>query len=123
MSNLGWYQWFTSNAKKVGGPLNLMGLIAIGGYAVIRVGEAGTKKVIKLARAHNKNKSEEILRSSPIYNVVEDTTIGDDVAVKVGDRIRVCAIDHNVAMIEILGNKNNPYFVDFDLLKSITDYK
>ena len=33
------------------------------------------------------------------------------------------AIDHNVAMIEILGNKNNPFFVVFDLLKSITDYK
>lgn len=123
MSNLGWYQWFTSNAKKVGGPLNLMGLIAIGGYTIIRVGEAGTKKVIKLVRAHNKNRSEEILRMSPIYNVVDDATIGDNVVVKNGDKIRVCAVDHDVAMIEILGKKNNPHFVDFDLLVSITDYK
>lgn len=123
MSNLGLYQWFTENAKKVGGPLNLKGFIAVGGYIVIRIGEAGTKKVIKLAKVHNKNKSEENLRTSEVYNVVANTIIGDRVAVKIGDKIRVCSIDNDIAMIEILGNKNNPYFVDFNLLMSITDYK
>lgn len=51
------------------------------------------------------------------------TSIEDGVDVKVGDRIKVCAIDKEAVLIEILGNKNNPYFIDFNLLKSIVDYK
>ena len=58
MSNLGWYQWFTTNAKKVGGPLKLLSLIAVGGYAVIRTGEAGIKKAYRLAKKHIENKTE-----------------------------------------------------------------
>lgn len=41
MNNLGWYQWFTTNAKKVGGPLRLMGLIAVGGYKAGPIAQCG----------------------------------------------------------------------------------
>lgn len=122
MSNLGYYQWITTTAKKVGGPLHLLGLVAIGGYFVIRAGEAGTKKIIKWVKACNNNKSGEMGTAYPVYNVVTDATIGDNVAVKAGDKIRVWAIDDDVAMVEILGNKNNPYFIDLNSLISITDY-
>ena len=64
LSNLGWYQWFTTNAKKVGGPLKLLSLIAVGGYAVIRTGEAGIKKAYRLAKKHIENKNVDILKSS-----------------------------------------------------------
>lgn len=123
MGNLGWYQWFTTNAKKVGGPLKLMGLIAFGGYAIIRTGEAGVKKGIKLVKKHNKDKTDKESKKYSIYKVVNPTSIEDGVDVRVGDRIKVCAIDKEAVLIEILGNKNNPYFIDFNLLKSIVDYK
>lgn len=123
MSNLGWYQWFTTNAKKVGGPLNLMGLIAIGGYAIIRTGEAGVKNAIKLAKNHNKDKSDNEPKKCSIYDVVNPAHIEEGIDVQVGDKIKVCAIDEEAVLIEILGNKNNPYFIDFNLLKSIVDYK
>lgn len=123
MSNLGWYQWFTTAAKKVRGPLNLMTIIAVGGYAVIRTGEAGIKKGIKLVKKHSRDKSKGSLKKSSIYRVKTTANIEEGVDVKVGDEIRVCAIDNEAVMIEILGNKNNPYFIDFDLFKSIIDYK
>lgn len=123
LSNLGWYQWFTTNAKKVGGPLNLMGLIALGGYAVIRVSESGVKKGIKIVKNHNKNNSNNKLDKQPIYRVITPANIEDGVNVQVGDEIKICAIDNDAVMIEILGNKNNPYFINFKLLKSIVDYK
>ena len=123
MSNLGWYQWFTATAKKVGGPLNLMAIIAVGGYAVIRTGETGIKKGIKLVKKHSKNRPKGSLKKSSIYRIKATANIAEGVDVKVGDKIRVCAIDNEVVMIEILGNINNPYFIDFHLLKSIIDYK
>lgn len=42
MSNLGWYQVITTWSKKVGGPLNLLGIVA--GVGAIG-GVAGTKGV------------------------------------------------------------------------------
>lgn len=120
MNNLGWYQWFTTNAKKVGGPLRLMGLIAVGGYAIIRTVEAGAKKSIKVVKARHKRALNDEL---PICNVTADGSIEKDVRVKRGDQIKICAIDGNAVMIEVIGNENNPYFIDMKRLKSLTDYK
>ena len=72
MNNLGWYQWFTTNAKKVGGPLSLMGLIAVGGYAIIRTVEAGEKKIIKVVKVRHKRALNDEL---PICNVTADGSI------------------------------------------------
>lgn len=120
MSNLGWYQWFTTSAKRVGGPLKLMGLIAVGGYAAIRTIEAGSKKAVKIVKAHHQCAQDAVLT---ICNVTTDGSIERDVTVKIGDQIRVCAVDGDAVMIEVLGNENNPYFVDMKQLKSLTDYK
>lgn len=46
MGNLGWYQLLTTWAKKVGGPKQLMLLLAAGGYIIIRPVEAGGKKYL-----------------------------------------------------------------------------
>lgn len=104
-----------------------MGLIALGGYAVIRTGEFGVKKGvekgIKLVKKHNKDKSDNESKNCLIYDVINSGHIEEGVDVQVGDKIKVCAIDKEAVLIEILGNKNNPYFIDFDLLKSIVDYK
>lgn len=44
MGNLGWYQLITTWSKKVGGPKNLLLLVAAGGYTIVRSVEAGGKK-------------------------------------------------------------------------------
>lgn len=118
MSNLGLYQWFTTTAKKVGGPLKLLSLIFFGGYAVIRSVEAGAKHCYKLVK---KNKSKN--KKYPVYEVIKPAIIEDGVEVQNGDKIVIRAIDKDVAMIEILENENNPYFVDINFLKSIINYK
>lgn len=43
--------------------------------------------------------------------------------VEVGDEIRVRAVDGDAVLIEIIGDKNNPYYIDLSILKKITDYK
>ena len=53
----------------------------------------------------------------------ERGSIEKDVRVKRGDQIKICAIDGNAVMIEVIGNENNPYFIDMKQLKSLTDYK
>ena len=46
MGNLGAYQWVTTISKKVGGPFQLLGITALGGYVVFRGLEAGGKYVL-----------------------------------------------------------------------------
>ena len=70
MGNLGWYQLMTTVAKKVGGPKVLFGLLAVGGYAVIRTVEAGGKKVIKLVKKENKDISDK--KSLKSYEFTQD---------------------------------------------------
>ena len=55
MSNLGWYQVITTWSKKVGGPLNLLGIVA--GVGAIG-GVAGTKGVEALVGSQKKKAAE-----------------------------------------------------------------
>lgn len=50
MSNLGFYQKMTTFAKKLGGPQKLFGVVAIGGYVILRTFEAGGKKAVKFMK-------------------------------------------------------------------------
>lgn len=55
MGNLGWYQLITTWSKKVGGPKNLLLLVAAGGYTIVRSVEAGGKKVYRLVKDKRKS--------------------------------------------------------------------
>lgn len=123
MSNLGMYQWFTTTAKKVGGPEKLILLIAAGGYGVFRIVEAGGKFTIKKIKKGIDGRSKKKLESYPICKVKEKYLVDDKVVVEVGDEIRVRAVDGEAVLIEIIGDKNNPYYIDLSILKKITDYK
>jgi hypothetical protein len=57
MSNLGGYQIMSTLAKKVGGPLVLAAITAVGGYVVLRSSEAGVKKIVKNRRVKKMRKS------------------------------------------------------------------
>ena len=120
MNNLGGYQWFTTKAKKVGGPWNLLAITAVAGYSSLRLLEIGGKKIVKIVTAHHRQKLKE---KATVCNVTTNAHIEANVDVKTGDKIRIYAVDGTAVMIEILGHENNPYFIDMAQLKSITDYK
>ena len=116
MSNLGDYQRITTLAKKVGGPRNLL-RIAVGSGAV--VGGLGVNLWNKIRSKGN----------SPINDVVgvneifEVTTAGKDISglrFEVGDTFRIISSDEEAVLIEIIDNKNNPYFVSIETLKEIS---
>lgn len=116
MSNLGDYQRITTLAKKLGGPRNLL-IIAVGSGAV--VGGLGVNLWNKIRSKGN----------SPINDVVgvneifEVTTAGQDISglrFEVGDTFRIISSDEEAVLIEIIDNKNNPYFVYIETLKEIS---
>lgn len=120
MSNLGAYQTMTTFAKKVGGPKQLSILVAVCGYVIIRTGETGVKAIIKGIQKKNYNTAIQELKT---YIVKSEGESNEGLKFKVGDRFRVMEVVEDVILIEKLGDENNPYFVSYDLLKEISDYK
>lgn len=119
MSNLGMYQTMTTVAKKCGGPLKLMGLIAVGGY----IAGKGVEKVVgDTKKAVSKHKKENKKISEMTYSVIKDGVSNEGIQFKIGDSIRVLAIDKDVVLIEKIGDTNNPYYVAMDFLCNITNY-
>lgn len=122
MSNLGWYQVITTWSKKVGGPLNLLGIVA--GVGAVG-GVAGTKGVEALVgsqkkKAAEKEKAAELLKT---YTVSKEGVRNEGLQFHVGETFKVLERDGNAVLIEKLGDDNNPYFVAAELLNEISDYK
>lgn len=118
MSNLGWYQKITTASKKVGGPLRLLSIVFIGGYIVIRIGEAGVKKCIKLNRKHRQTQAS----AKTTYVVHTSNASLKELPLNKNDRFHVLAADHDAVLIEKIGDPSNPYYVSAQLLHSISDY-
>ncbi|MGG5342122.1 hypothetical protein [Enterococcus sp. AZ192] len=120
MGNLGWYQGFTTVAKKVGGPKNLLSLVAVGGYVVIRiVGEGGVKKAYKLVKKRSKKPNAKVKQ---FLFLIDGENEGGLKFTK-EDTFIVAAKHGNVMLIEKNGDMNNPYFVDLSWLKSVSNYE
>lgn len=120
MSNLGWYQVITTWSKKMGGPLQLLGAVAVGGYVVIRTFEAGGKTVFKKVKK-SLNSKDKVIIGSYVVNVAGKNNEG--VQFEVGDQVHVLEIADDIVMIEKIGDVNNPYFVSADFLRSISDFE
>lgn len=120
MSNLGWYQVITTWSKKMGGPLQLLGAVAVGGYVVIRTFEAGGKTVFKKVKK-SLNSKDKVIIGSYVVNVAGKSNEG--VQFEVGDQFHVLEITGDIVLIEKIGDLNNPYFVSADLLRSISDFE
>lgn len=122
MSNLGWYQTMTTASKKVGGPLNLAGIIlAIGtglGCCLTTGVNAIRKKVVKQL---DEKKKQEI--AATVYTVITEARSNEGVVFNVNDKFKVLEIDGKAALIEKLEDSNNPYFVSTEFLTSISDFK
>lgn len=120
MSNLGLYQKMTTWAKKVGGPAQLFGIVAVGGYCVLRTVEASGKAIIKTVKKHVDSS---VKNSTNIYTIHSDEITDDGIHFKSGDKFRILEIAEEGALIEKINDENNPYFISISFLKSISDYE
>lgn len=123
MSNLGGYQWLTTAAKKVGGPKNLVLVIAGAGAVIYKSGEIAVKQTVKAIK-WIKNK-EQLLETADtkMYTVTAEGISNEGLEFKIGDQFRALESDKDAVLIEKIGDNNNPYFVSAELLKNISDYK
>ena len=122
MSNLGWYQIMTTMAKKVGGPLKLAGLL-VGGGAVASGGAVAGGVAIKNKVAKKLDEKKREAEAAIVHTVTTEGQSNEGLLFKVGDQFKVLEVDGDAALIEKLGDNNNPYFVSADFLKSISDYE
>lgn len=122
MGNLGWYQIMTTMAKRVGGPLKLAGLV-FGGGAVVGGGAVAGGIAIKNKVVEKLDKKKKQEETAIIHTVTTEGQSNEGLAFNVGDQFKVLEVDGDAALIEKLGDSNNPYFVSVDFLKGISDYE
>lgn len=121
MSNLGGYQRLTTIVKKVGGPTNLVLLIAGSGAVVYKGGEILVRKAIKNVNKLYAENTSEI--SSQIYIVNKQGVSNENLVFELGDRFKVLEFDGDAILIEKIGDSNNPYVVSSEFLENISNYK
>ena len=122
VSNLGAYQWMTTTAKKVGGPINLLVLNGTLAITIYKFAEIGIKKCIDVAKSKNTNTSLLVQEKNKVYNIVSSGISNENLKFSVGEQFRVFERDGDAVLIEKIGDKNNPYFVSAELLYAISNY-
>ena len=118
MGNLGSYQWVTTVSKKVGGPFQLLGIVAIGGYAVFRGMEAGGKYFYKLVKKKSNGASEKLVNAIK-FKVKTEGISNEGVHFDKGDEFFVLETDDEAVLIDKIGDPNAPYFISKDFLYQI----
>lgn len=124
MGNLGAYQAMTTVAKKVGGPKNLAVLTVAGGWAVLRVAEAGGKKAVAATRVVLQRRSAPpCATQGQVFEVTADGTDGSaGLTLRMGDSYRVLECDADSILVEVLDNPANPYFLSRQFSTTVSDF-
>lgn len=110
----------TTSAKKVGGPVNFLILVGSGGAALYKVCETGVKHCVKRFKA---SRRKNIKSNNTIYIITSLVENNMGTPFELGGQFRVLVIDDGVALIEIIGDENNPYVVSTEELKKISNYR
>lgn len=121
MSNLGAYQWMTTTAKKVGGPVNLLAVVGVASIALYKGGELVIKKFAKTIKASRHNGSTSNTKTN-IYEVTSSVKTSDGLVFAPDDQYRVLDADGDAVLIEKIGDSNNPYFASAETLRKISNY-
>lgn len=122
MSNLGGYQRLTTIAKKVGGPTNLVLVIAGSGAVIYKSGELLVRRAIKnIKKLHSEKTTSEL--NSPVYIVNKQAVSNENLVFKLGDKFKVLEFDGDAVLIEKIGDSNNPYVASSEFLEKISNYK
>ena len=122
MSNLRLYQWMTTTAKKVGGPVNFMLIIASGGAVAYKGLEMSFKYLIKHCKP-SKNQASNNQVEKTVYTVTSQYENSEGLTCSPEDKFRVLETDGDVILIEKVDDNNNPYVVSEELLRKISDYR
>ena len=122
MSNLGAYQTFTTVAKKVGGPKNLLLLTSISSAVAYKIGEIVVKKSITTVKKYSLKKREDTKKYNKLYSVTVSAKSNEGLVFNVGDQFRVLENDGDAVLIEKVEDVGNPYFVSAEFLKLISNY-
>lgn len=122
MSNLGAYQWLTTTAKTVGGPKNLVLIIAGTGALIYKGSEIVVKKTVKEIKKRTSKEQLAKIADTRTYTATAEGRSNEGLEIKIGDRFKVLEIDKDAVLIEKIGDSNNPYFVSAELLKNISNY-
>lgn len=123
MGNLGSYQTLTTMSKKVGGPKKLVTLL-VGGGVVLGVTIEKSRKYIDkkkkelLYKFKNKNYSVE---KDNIYIIIKNCEINKELKLEENNLYRILECDGDVALIELIGNDNNPYIASKKVLENISE--
>lgn len=121
MGNLGWYQIMTTVAKKVGGPKNLILLIGGVGAAIGSATTLGGKAIKKKFNNYLAEKRK-VAKAAIVYTVSCDSKSNEGLIFTKDDQFRVIDLDGDAALVEIIGNDHNPYFVSAKYLATISNY-
>lgn len=109
-------------SKKVGGPKNLVLIIAGAGAVIYKSGEIAVKRTVKvIKKKRSKDKIPEIV-DTKTYIVTADGISNEGLAFKIGDQFKVLETDKDAVLIEKIGDSDNPYFISAELLKNISNY-
>lgn len=117
MSNLGYYQKMTELAKKAGGPINLLFITLGGGYFMGKCIEKAIKKGNKIIKTKKLNK---FVENDAFYEVLSSRTDEKGFQLNKGDTYKIVSRIDDVIIIEKIGDKNNPYCVSLDFLRSVS---
>ena len=113
MSNLGSYQTMVVLAKRFGSPERL-------GLAIFGLGCIFTGGVCSIVH-HCKHKTP-VNQANPIISVTSTGTDSSNTTLHKGDICRILYSDENMALVEIIGDDDNPHMVSRDFLRAVSNY-
>jgi len=129
VGNLGAYQIMTTLAKRVGGPVNLGGIIALISIAGGGILAYGCKEKIEHIVHSVKDKpsiscgSKESQKEIRTYCCHSDCEISNELTLEQNDQFSVLYADDKMTLIAIVGDDSSPYIVDRKKLESVSNYK
>lgn len=126
-SNLGAYQTMVELAKAANGPVQLGLYVAAGGTLIGGVIGAAAAPAIKKGAARALVAARQKIKPTTIvvprtYTIVSSADGGNKLWLHAGDRFQVLSEVEGGALIEVEGNKKNPWLVSSELLATISDF-
>lgn len=126
-SNLGAYQTMVELAKAADGPVRLGLYVAAGGTLIGGVIGAAAAPAIKRSATRALVVARQKIKPTTIvvprtYTITSGADGGNKLWLHAGDRFHVLSEVEGGALIEVVGNKKNPWLVSSELLATISDF-